>query len=101
MRIESILPERFEDWLQLRSQLFNDCSPEFHQQEMQWLYESHETGSFLITSDNDELVGLLELSLRNFVDGCLGCSGWLRRRNLYRRCISWAWLRTTVVGICC
>lgn len=71
MKITPIHREHFEQWRQLRQLLFTDLDPEFHEAEVEWLYDNEKTGCFLVHSEAGETIGFLELSLRDFVDGCL------------------------------
>lgn len=39
---------------------------------MEWIFSSQDKRSFLLLSSDGAAAGLLELSLRNIVDGCVG-----------------------------
>lgn len=72
MRIDLIRTDQFDEWMRLRQELFSDLSPEFHRLEIEWLHDSQDAAAFIMSTDDGEPIGLLELSLRNFVDGCIG-----------------------------
>ena len=72
MRIVEVTRGRFPDWKRLRESVYEGLEESFHDEEMEILFSSSEAASFLGLSDNGEVIGMLELSLRNFVDGCLG-----------------------------
>ncbi len=59
-----------EIWLTFRKELYHDLSEEFDKDEMKEIEISAYKESYLILN-GDEYIGLLELSLRNIVDGCL------------------------------
>ena len=62
--------EHFEDWLELRKQVYTGLNDHFHLREMaNWLSESCKR--CWIAYRDDEAVGFVEASLRNIVDGCL------------------------------
>lgn len=72
MRIVEVTKEHFPAWKRMRQSLYSGLSSGFHDEEMEWLFGSREAACFLALSDAGEAIGLLELSLRNFVDGCIG-----------------------------
>ncbi|NNE46746.1 MAG: GNAT family N-acetyltransferase [Rhodothermales bacterium] len=72
MKLLEITSDRFPDWLQLRQKLFADLDRDHHREEMDLIHSSPEATAFLGTTEEGEHVGLMEVSLRNFVDGCLG-----------------------------
>jgi aminoglycoside 6'-N-acetyltransferase I len=72
MRIAPVTRDQFATWRRLRGALYTGLDARFHDEEMGWLFQSKEAASFLAWSKNGDAIGLLELSLRNFVDGCIG-----------------------------
>lgn len=72
MIIKAVTREQFGLWKVFRQALYTDVDSRFHDEEMQWLFASDETGCFLVWSESGDAIGLLELTLRNFVDGCVG-----------------------------
>lgn len=66
--------EAYEDratWYSFRNSLYHDLSQEFDNQEMELIAMDSMRDSYLIVNDKNDKIGLLEMSLRNFVDGCL------------------------------
>jgi aminoglycoside 6'-N-acetyltransferase I len=56
----------------MRQALYVGLDTAFHDREMQWIFRSRELSAFIALSATDEAIGILELSLRNVVDGCVG-----------------------------
>ncbi|MGE0143643.1 MAG: GNAT family N-acetyltransferase [Planctomycetota bacterium] len=71
LRVLPVTREQLSLWAPMREALYSDLEPAFHQEEMESLLASDEAECFLVW-EGDEVVGMLELSLRNFVDGCVG-----------------------------
>ena len=57
-------------WLELRKLVYTDCSDEFHEEDINIWMRDEDKECFLIEEDG-QVVGFLEASLRNIVDGCL------------------------------
>lgn len=57
-------------WFKFRRLLYHDLNEEFDHEEMSQIEVSTWQESFLIQKDG-QYIGLVELSLRNMVDGCL------------------------------
>lgn len=55
----------------MRQTHFSDLDNEFNEKEMQAIFNSQERAYFIILADSNEVMGFLEVSLRNLVDGCL------------------------------
>ncbi|MBX3421879.1 MAG: GNAT family N-acetyltransferase [Pirellulaceae bacterium] len=72
MRIAIVEREQFPIWKRMRQAVYSDLDPRFHDEEMEWLFASDQAECFLVWSDEGDAIGLLELTLRNFVDGCIG-----------------------------
>lgn len=72
MRLKPILRSDFSRWLELRQRLFTDVDEGYHVQEMDITLASPDAAAFFCITDDGEVAGFLEVSLRNFVDGCLG-----------------------------
>jgi len=72
MRIVEVTRRWFPEWKRLRQSVYKGLDESFHDEEMELLFGSLEATSFLGFSEDGEAIGVLELSLRNFVDGCLG-----------------------------
>jgi aminoglycoside 6'-N-acetyltransferase I len=56
----------------MRQELYGDLSEEFHDAEMELIFSSAAATCFLGLAESGAAVAMLEVSLRNFVDGCLG-----------------------------
>jgi aminoglycoside 6'-N-acetyltransferase I len=56
----------------MRQALYTDLDSAYHDKEMEWISTSKEAACFIALSDENGPMGLLELSLRNIVDGCIG-----------------------------
>ncbi len=72
MSIEPVSPSDLNVWKALRHDLYTGLDEGFHDAELAWFLASDEAAAFLARSDAGEAIGLLELSLRNIVDGCIG-----------------------------
>ena len=72
MTITPVRRDQFDTWRELRELVFTDLELAFHDEEMEWLFASKDAGCFLMFAEDGEVIGLLELTLRNFVDGCIG-----------------------------
>jgi len=61
----------FPEWLTMRQALYSGLTEAFHLHEMESIIASPQMWCFLAKSEVDEgVIGMLELSLRNIVDGC-------------------------------
>jgi aminoglycoside 6'-N-acetyltransferase I len=72
MHIVEVNRDRFPEWRRLRQSLYGELEPGFHEEEMELIFSSSEAVCFIGVADSGTAMALLELSLRNFVDGCLG-----------------------------
>ncbi|MDJ0733878.1 MAG: GNAT family N-acetyltransferase [Nostocaceae cyanobacterium] len=72
MKIVGVEEKYFPAWKQMRQTLYSGLESDFHEQEMEWIFKSDDKACFIFLSDSDEVMGFLEVSLRNLVDGCLG-----------------------------
>ncbi len=72
MKLKPVEADDFQSWLDYRDKLYPGLSDGFHRREMDLIHASSEAAAFLCVTERAERVGLLEVSLRNFVDGCLG-----------------------------
>ena len=82
MRIIEITRERFPEWRRMRHELYGELSAKFHEAEMELIFSSKEATCFIGLRESGAAVAMLEVSLRNFVDGCPR-----RARGLHRRYI--------------
>lgn len=72
MKIVEITSDRFSDWKRLRQAVSPDVNDDFHDREIELIASAADATAFLGLSENGEPIALLELTLRNYVDGCLG-----------------------------
>ena len=73
MLIVEVTRDRFPQWRRMREQLYSGLDAAFHDREMELILASAEAACFLsLMTASAEPVAMLEVSLRNFVDGCLG-----------------------------
>lgn len=61
----------FEEWSRIRRTLYNEIDDAFEEQERLELIANPEWGCFVAEDAGGRIVGMLEMSLRNIVDGCL------------------------------
>ena len=59
------------DWLRLREDLYRGINRSFHEQEMELYLADATKECFLAIDGGGMACGLVEVSLRNVVDGCL------------------------------
>ncbi len=67
----AILPDDAEAWLKLRMAVYEDDNREENLKEMEVYAEDDLRDCFLAVDDAGNVAGLLEMSLRSIVDGCL------------------------------
>lgn len=72
MRIMDVTEEDLVAWDRMRRAVYQDVGDDFHDQEMRIILSAPDAASFLGLTETGEPIALLELSLRNYVDGCLG-----------------------------
>ena len=72
MRIVEMTDNDVAAWKRLRQAVYQDVEGAFHDQEMQLILSEPDAAAFLGLSDSGEPIALLEVTLRNYVDGCLG-----------------------------
>ena len=71
MKLVPIIRDDFSDWSQLRRKIYPILSREFDLREMESIFGSKIWHCWFIEREDGERIGLVELSLRNIVDGCL------------------------------
>jgi aminoglycoside 6'-N-acetyltransferase I len=72
VRIDRVSREHFPVWKRMREALYSGLDPEFHDGEMEWIESSGEAECYLAFDEKGKPIGMMELSLRNVVDGCIG-----------------------------
>lgn len=55
----------------MRKDLYRTLDDPFHTQEMELIHDSDSWHCWLITDEKEDIMGFVELSARNIVDGCL------------------------------
>ena len=58
-------------WLRLRQQLYHDVGIDFHHHDMRSILAAADREAYFICHESGDIMGMLELCLRNYVDGCL------------------------------
>lgn len=69
--IQPVQPEHHAEWLRLRQAIYTSVDQEFHRQEMQLFFDDATKECFLALVQPSKACAMLEVSLRNTVDGCL------------------------------
>jgi aminoglycoside 6'-N-acetyltransferase I len=72
MKLSPVTRDQFADWLAMRQQLYTGLDATFHCDEMEAIVASNDLACFLAIADRGGVLGMIELSLRNLVDGCIG-----------------------------
>ena len=72
MKLLPVARDQFAEWLAMRQQLYTGLDEAFHRDEMEAIVSSDDLACFLAIADRGGVIGMIELSLRNLVDGCIG-----------------------------
>lgn len=72
MKLVEVKEKYFPAWRQMRITHFSDLNDEFNERETRSIFNSQNRACFIILADSNEVMGFLEVALRNLVDGCLG-----------------------------
>lgn len=72
MRLQTSRAELFAQWKQLRNALYSGLDDEHHEREMDLIHGAADQACFVAVAADEDLVGFIEASLRNIVDGCIG-----------------------------
>jgi aminoglycoside 6'-N-acetyltransferase I len=72
MKLVPIKRNEFSLWIQFRSKIYPLISDEYNLKEIENIFDSELWYCWLIEREDGIRIGLVELSLRNIVDGCLG-----------------------------
>lgn len=62
---------QFDDWLRFRESVYSGLDRGFHRQEMEIYFAAADKTCLLACNEAGTACGMIELSLRNVVDGCL------------------------------
>jgi aminoglycoside 6'-N-acetyltransferase I len=71
LQIRPARREDFAGWLRLRQEVYTGLDDAFHQHELELYLRDEGKTCLLAFTDTDVPCGLIEVSLRNVVDGCL------------------------------
>ena len=71
-RVRPLEEKDFPEWLRLRRLLWDEVTDEEHIEEMRDIFEHYQTQLVLVgETENNHLVGLLEASIRPYVEDCV------------------------------
>ena len=70
-RIEQASQENSSAWLQLRERIYTSVDRDFHCQEMKIFVADDDKECFLVFAPSGQACAMIEVTLRNIVDGCL------------------------------
>ncbi|MDD3763619.1 MAG: GNAT family N-acetyltransferase [Nevskiales bacterium] len=68
--VQSLGPDQFAAWKALRNALYSGLDDEAHEREMATIHAAPDQRCFAALDAQRRLVGFIEASLRNIVDGC-------------------------------
>jgi len=71
IHIHAARREHFAQWLRLRESVYTGIDRQFHQHEMELILGDSDKEVLLAVTTDGEVPGMIEVSLRNVVDGCL------------------------------
>ncbi len=63
--------DHVQPWLFLRDLLYSGAESAFHKEEQEIILTADDKDCFLVVAEKGSVCGMLEVSLRNVVDGCL------------------------------
>ncbi len=69
--VQAVRSEQFDSWLRLRTAIYTGVDHTFHEQEMRQFMADDSKECFLAEIEGGAVCGMIEVSLRNVVDGCL------------------------------
>ncbi len=71
MKLVPINRNAFPLWKQMREDLYGSLNNDYHAKEMENIFVSDVWFCNFLADENNQVIGLVELSSRNIVDGCL------------------------------
>lgn len=71
MKLVSIDREHFAQWKDYRDKLYDFLDDSFNEKEMEQTFYREDWFCYFLADEQDRIFGLVELSSRNIVDGCL------------------------------
>ena len=69
--IISVEKRHFSEWRRLREGVYSGIDAAFHETEMRQVFQNKDWHIMLAIVEPETACGMIEVSLRNFVDGCL------------------------------
>ena len=73
MKVVNITDHNKAEWLDMRRELYSGTIEyDFPDVEIEWILGSDHYECLVVVDDDHEIIGFMELSLRNIVDGCVG-----------------------------
>ena len=69
--IISASSDHWPDWLRMREALYSGVAEAFHREEMEMIRRAGDKDCFLAVAPEGQVCGMVEVALRNVVDGCL------------------------------
>ena len=72
MEIDEVSEKYFPDWLRMRRTLYAGVDGALHEEEMTSITISNDLCCFIAQDSEQKVIGFVELSLRNIVDGVAG-----------------------------
>lgn len=71
MILSPIRDNQFSLWKEMREDVYCLLDDEFHEKEMKQIFVRSDWYCYFLKNNDDQILGLVELSSRNIVDGCL------------------------------
>lgn len=71
MKLVPVTRDEFSQWKEMRKAVFSELDDAYHDEEMEKIISSNEWYCYFLKDKNNTILGLVELSSRNIVDGCL------------------------------
>ncbi len=71
MNLLPINKNQFSQWREMRKRVYSSLDDEFHEIEMKKIVDNRDWFCYFLENDNNKILGMVELSSRNIVDGCL------------------------------
>ncbi len=71
MQLRPISEQEMSRWGELRSRVYPELDEEYDTREMEMILHSNHWFCFFVVEGAEQIIGLVELSLRNIVDNCL------------------------------
>lgn len=69
--ISPVARGQFDEWLRLREAVYSELPRDFHLREMEIYFQDNSKACLLACDERGQACGMIELALRNIVDGCL------------------------------